>query len=85
MKNNLPYEVYSPDYLENQSTDTDEIQKIRDLIRALPLPQQKIWVMYTEFGTYAEVARHLHCSVPTAATYIKQIREKLKDKIKDRI
>lgn len=73
----IDYEIYSKDFLDPKSTDDDMLFRLREAINSLPLPERKIFVMYCEFGTYSEVAKELHCSVPTISNKIKMIRKKI--------
>lgn len=71
------YEEYEGDYLADSPEDDDTMRALRARIRNLPLPERKIFIMYTELGTYSEVAKILKCSVPTVSKKIREIREKL--------
>ena len=71
------YEVYEADYLADSPEDDDTMRALRERIRDLPLPERRIFIMYTEFGTYSEVAKVLKCSVPTVSKKIREIREKI--------
>lgn len=72
------YEEYEGDYLADSPEDDDTMRALRERIRNLPLPERKIFIMYTELGTYSEVAKILKCSVPTVSKKIREIREKIK-------
>ena len=71
------YEEYEGDYLADNPNDDDRMRALRERIRNLPLPERKIFIMYTELGTYSEVAKILKCSVPTVSKKIREIREKI--------
>ena len=71
------YEEYEGDYLTDSPADDDNMRELRERIRNLPLPERRIFIMYTELGTYSEVAAILKCSVPTVSKKIREIREKL--------
>ena len=71
------YEEYEGDYLADKPNDDDTMRALRERIRNLPLPERKIFIMYTELGTYSEVAKILKCSVPTVSKKIREIREKI--------
>lgn len=73
------YEEYEGDYLADNPNDDDTMRALRERIRNLPLPERKIFIMYTELGTYSEVAKILKCSVPTVSKKIREIREKIKN------
>lgn len=71
------YEDYEGDYITFAKEDDDCLRGLREAIRALPLPERKIMVMYIEAGTYSGVAKMLNCSVPTVSGKIKAIKEKI--------
>lgn len=71
------YDIYSVDYLNAGGDDDDYMARVRDAINSLPLAEKRMFVMYTEFGTYSEVAKQLKCSVPTISKHIKKIRKKI--------
>lgn len=75
---NESYEQYEGDYINIGLDDDDCLEGLRERIRALPLPERKIFLMWVELGTYSEVAKILHCSVPTVSSKIRAILEKLK-------
>lgn len=74
----VDYEIYSRDFLDPKSTDDDRLYRIREAINNLHPAQKRIIVMYLEYGTYSEVAKELHCSVPTCSKMVKEIIMKLK-------
>lgn len=73
----ISYEDYEGDYLRPDPEDDDTLRGIRERIAALPLPERRIFIMYTEYGTYSEVAKILKCSVPTVSKKIREIRKKI--------
>lgn len=75
------YEDYEGDYVTITKDDDDCLRAIRDALGFLSLPERKIFVMYTEAGTYSEVAKELKCSVPTVSNKIKAIQAKLRKKV----
>lgn len=74
---NVDYEVYSREYLEFSEEDDDRTRKVKEVLNTLPLAERVIIVMYMEFGTYSEVSKHLHCSIPTCSSKIKKIKKKI--------
>lgn len=61
--------------------DDDEMMLIKNAVFALPTVQRKIWLTYTEIGTYAGTAKEYGVSVPTIKKYLKEIREKIFENI----
>lgn len=76
----VKYEVYEREYLDYGKEDDDCLRAIREELRSLPLAERRIYIMYVEAGTYSEVAKQLHCSVPTVSKKIRAIRDKLREK-----
>ena len=79
----VPYEQYEPEYIEPSGEDDDRMAQIREAVKSLPLPERRIFLMYTEMGTYSSVAKFLHCSVPTVSKKISQIKSKLNSMLND--
>lgn len=77
----VEYDVYSKDFLDPKGTDDDRLYWIRKAINSLHPAQKRIIVMYLEYGTYSEVAKELHCSVPTCSKMVKEIISKLKNSL----
>lgn len=74
----IDYEDIEREYLTPKYDDDDRIREIRERMRTrLTLAERKIMIYYMELGTYTEVAKILHCSVPTVSKKIREIREKL--------
>lgn len=61
--------------------DDDEMMLIKNAVFALPTVQRKIWLVYTEIGTYSGTAKEYGVSVPTIKKYLKEIREKIFENI----
>ena len=73
----VPYEKYETEDINSNIEDDDSMFRIREALKNLSLAERKIFVMYTEMGTYSSVARALHCSVPTVSKKVRQIKEKI--------
>ena len=74
----IDYDEIEREYLTPKYDDDDRIREIRERMRTrLTLAERKIMIYYMELGTYTEVAKILHCSVPTVSKKIREIREKL--------
>ena len=73
----IEYDRYEGEYINIQSGDDDRFASYREALMALPLAERKIFIMYTEIGTYSGVAKILKCSVPTVSKKVNQIRVKL--------
>ena len=72
------YEEYEGDYITFNIEDDDCMRRIREEIKNLPLPERKIFLLYLEVGSFTEVSKELHCSVPTASHKVKAIRDKIR-------
>lgn len=79
----IPYERYEAEYIEVKDYDDDRMAEIREAVKSLPLPERRIFLMYTEMGTYSSVAKFLHCSVPTVSKKIALIKSKLNQRLND--
>lgn len=78
------YEEYEGDYINYDFIgDDDCMRRVRDEVKRLPLPERKIFLLYLEVGSFTEVAKELHCSVPTASHKVKAIRDKIKKASED--
>lgn len=68
---------YKPDTLE----DDDLLYTLKEAIQSLRPVERKIFLTYTELGTYTQAAKTFHVSVPTIRKYLAEIREKIKNYI----
>lgn len=69
------------DYAIND-TDSDEMYILKDyILNRLPTAEKNILLLYLEYGSYAEVAKRLNCSTPTASKYIKMIINKIRENV----
>ncbi len=66
---------YKPDTLE----DDDLLYSLKEAIQSLRPVERKIFLTYTELGTYTQAAKTFHVSVPTIRKYINEIRQKIND------
>lgn len=66
---------YKPDTLE----DDDLLYTLKEAIQSLRPVERKIFLTYTELGTYTQAAKTFHVSVPTIRKYINEIRQKIND------
>lgn len=73
--------VYYPDYEPDNQKDTDHMLHIKEAVDNLPFLQKKIFLTYTELGSYAALAREYGVSTPTAKKYIEKIREQIYDNL----
>ena len=62
-------EIYDADYLPTDNDD-DTMVALKESISALRPVERKIFLKYTEEGTYTAVAREYNVSVPTVHKYI---------------
>lgn len=77
----IDYHLIKEDYMPNDNDD-DEIRKIKEALLTLNGLELKIWLTYAELGSYAAVGREYGVSTPTARTYLRQIRDKIMDRLK---
>lgn len=75
-------DIDESDYLPTKDDD-DRMLMIKNALQSLRPIERKIWLTYTELGTYTAVAREYNVSVPTAAKYLKIIRKKIMDYLDD--
>lgn len=75
-------DIDESDYLPTEEDD-DRMLMIKNALQSLRPIERKIWLTYTELGTYTAVAREYNVSVPTAAKYLKIIRKKIMDYLDD--
>ena len=71
-------EVYDEDYAITPEDD-DEMYRLKSAIFSLPAIQRKIFLAYTEIGTYAGTAREFGVSTPTIKSYLKTIKKNIMD------
>lgn len=57
--------------------DTDEIYQLKTAVQRLNTLQKKIFLTYSELGTYTETAKKYGVSTPTIKKYINEIRAKI--------
>lgn len=69
--------VYYPDYEPNKDRDDDDMLHIKEAVEALSYIEKKVFLQYTELGSYAALARLYGVSKPTAKKYITTIRDKI--------
>lgn len=75
-------EIYEEDYLTvDPMKDDDEQLQLKEAILSLRPVERRIFLTYTEAGTYSETARQFNVSVPTAKRYINEVRDKIINKI----
>lgn len=75
--------IYDPDYEPNRMEDDEMVFKIKQAIQELRPVERKIFLTYTEGGTYTAVAKTYNVSVPTAKAYVCKIIEKILTIIND--
>lgn len=75
-------DIDESDYLPTPQDD-DEMLLIKSALQGLRPIERKIFLTYTELGTYTATAKEYRVSVPTAAKYIKIIRNKIQKFIDD--
>lgn len=78
-----PIKIYDPDYEPNKMEDDEQMYKIKQAIQELRPVERKIFLTYTEGGTYTAVAKTYNVSVPTAKAYVLQVINKILDMIND--
>lgn len=74
------YDKWKVDYLPTPDDD-DEMVAIKDAVDSLNSIQKKIWLTYTELGSYAAVGRTFKVSTPTARKYLIEIRNNILKKL----
>ena len=71
----IEFEKWKDEYLPNELEDDDKMYHIKQAVDSLNSIQKKIWLLYTEIGTYAGLARELGVCTLTAKKYLKHIRK----------
>lgn len=82
MEKKTKIDIYYPDYEVNDEDD-DRMWWIKDAIASLRPVERKIFLTFTECGTFAETGRIFNVSTPTARSYVNEIREKIKKYVDD--
>ena len=80
MNMKIDYDKLKLDYISTMEDD-DYMAKIKEAVFSLSEPEQRVFLLYTELGSYAAVARQCNCSSPTVRKYVTSIINKIKDKI----
>lgn len=65
------------EYITITEEDDDVMVDIKTRLRELKPMERKIFLTYTELGTFAATAREFNVSPPTIKTYINNIKEKI--------
>lgn len=72
---------YFPDYEPNRDIDDDEMLHIKEAVDKLPYLDKKIFLQYTELGTYTAMAKMYGVTPPTMKDVINRIRNKIYDNL----
>lgn len=75
-KSPINYDLIKQDY-EINDEDDDVLYNIKKALAELRPMERKIFLVYTELGSFAGVARQFNVSAPTAKTYINNIKDKI--------
>lgn len=77
----INYEDIEKEYLTvnalNEDGDDDRMKRIKEVIGTLPHGQKELFFIYCDVGTYAGVARLLHCSPTTIRKSVMKTRQKI--------
>lgn len=76
MNENFNYDLIRQDY-EINDNDDDRLYDIKTALAELRPMERKIFLAYTEMGTFAAVARLFNVSSPTAKQYCISIKNKI--------
>lgn len=79
----MKIDIYYPDYEPKEFEDDDRMVLIKEAIASLRPVERKIFLSYTECGTYAETGRIFNVSTPTARSYVNETRAKIKKYVDD--
>lgn len=63
--------------------DDEKVDKLKRIIEKLPAPEKTLFLLYIEYGTFKAVGEMLGVSCVTAANAIKDIRNKIIDKLEN--
>lgn len=83
MGKKIDYNLIKNDYIPDDWMDDDFMYAIKEAINSLTPMERRIWLTYTETGSYAATGREFNVSPPTSASYLKAIREKIMKQIED--
>lgn len=72
---------YKPSTLTD---DNDYINTIKKIVMNLPITERRIFILYTDSGSYSEVARQMKCSSPTVKKYVNDIKQKIMNELNNR-
>ena len=72
----IDYEAIEREYLMDYDDD-DTMLAVKETIKNLPQGQKALFFLYCDIGTYAGVARLLHCSPTTVRKSIMKTRLKI--------
>lgn len=75
------YGKWKDEYLPNDIEDDDMMYRVKEAVDGLNSVQKKIFLTYTELGSYAAVGREFGVSTPTAKKYIERIKAIIKENI----
>lgn len=70
-------EIDLTEYDYKEWEDDDRMYRLKASLNTLRPVEKKIFLTYTELGTYTETAKYFKVSVPTIRKYITQIRAKI--------
>lgn len=68
------YKLIEADY-RCCDNDDDTLRTLKEAMGYLNAAQRKIWLTYVELGSYAAVAREYNVSLPTAKSYIMEVKK----------
>lgn len=73
----VDYKKIEQYYLPTEEDD-DFMLELKNKVYSLTEPEKRVFLLYTELGSYSAVGRELNCSAPTVKKYIDLIRDKIK-------
>lgn len=71
------YDLIKADYEADELNDEELVFQIKTALKNLTPVERKIFLTYTEVGSYAATAREFNVSAPTAKTYVQAVKDKI--------
>lgn len=77
MGKKIDYNLIKNDYIPDDWMDDDFMYAIKEAINSLTPMERRIWLTYTETGSYAATGREFNVSAPTSGSYVRQVKIKI--------
>lgn len=79
-------QLIEEEYLIHNEDEDDELYLMKEALKyALNPLERKIFITYTELGTYADTAKAFNVSIPTVSKYVGGLRQKIAEYVDNNI